>query len=362
MLITERSVLKNEYPRRKDGYLEVCPSFCRFISNFLLISVFFFKSCDIREKEVEVKILFMNHHVKYFFIPLLLFISVSCQQTTRPLQEKKFENNKTIEKQHNSFKFYKSFGYCNSEIEYFSQQEADDLYADKIINVDTKNDIKSDAFSAFDEEQWKCIQDKLNLKNNIDIKIITTKANFPFEKLVLINDRYIIVSRDGYFFTFILQKTIPSVGTNSIIEQNFAALFNRQLAGLAVVNSNELDIFKKYGLDFSTICACNSPSIYVNKDAKELTIFNYCDRDILFKSIKNKYVFKVDILEVNDEKMIVSSRDLELSFQKIENGKIYLMKVLKGKFPHNFVGNDLKSFYTSQHEKFQKTSCEDYDG
>ncbi|NQD70884.1 hypothetical protein HP439_09155 [Sphingobacterium shayense] len=304
----------------------------------------------------------MSHHIKYFSIPLLVFMLFSCQQTTRPLQEKKPEQNKTIETQRSSFKFYKSFGFCNSEIGYFSQQEADDLYADKIIKIDKKNVIKSDAFSAFDEEQWDCIKENLSLKNDNNIKIINTNADFPFEKLVLVDDKYVVVSRDGYFFTFILKEAIASVQKNNARDHNFTLLFNVPLTGLSIVNPKEPDIFKKYGLDFSTVCNCNSPSIYLNKDANELIIFNYCDNNIFFKDIKNKYVFNVGKLEVDDEKMIVSSPDLELSFQKIENGEIYRMKVLRGKFPSNFVGNDLKSFFTSQPKKFQKTGCGDYDG
>ncbi|GGH23492.1 hypothetical protein FAZ19_17290 [Sphingobacterium alkalisoli] len=304
----------------------------------------------------------MSQQIKYFSIYLLVFLSLSCQQTTRPSHGKKPEHTKTIENRRNSFGFYKSFGFCNSEIGYFSQQEADDLYADKIIKIDKRNEIKSDSFSAFDQEKWNCIKENLNLKNDNNIKIITTNANFPFEKLTLIDDKYVVVSRDGYFFTFILKDTIESAEKIHTLGQNFTPLFNMQLTGLSVVNSKEPDVYKKYGLDFSTICNCNSPSIYLNKDAKELIIFNYCDKEIPFKDIKNKYHFEVDKLEVDGDKMVVSSRDLELSFQKVENGKIYHLKVLKGKFPNNYVGNDLKSFYTFQPDKFQKASCEDYDG
>jgi len=304
----------------------------------------------------------MIQHIKYFIIPLLVFISLSCQQSSKPSQEIKPENHKSIEKQSRNFVFYKSFGFCNSEVGYFSQQEADDLYDDKTITIDKKDEIKSDATSVFDEEKWKCLNENLNLKQNSNIKIIKTKDDFPFEKLVLIDDKYVIVSRDGYFFIFILKETIASVEKKSTNQQNFSPLFNVQLTGLSTINSKEQDIYKKYGLDFSTLCNCNSPSIYLNKESKELIIFNYCDNEKPFKDIKNKYLFKIDKLEVIDDEMIVSNDNLELSFQKLEDGKIYQMKILKGKFPNDFVGNDLKTFYTSQPEKFQKISCGDYDG
>ncbi len=147
-------------------------------------------------------------HIKYSVIPLLVLMSFSCQQTTKPSQKSKPENLKKIEETSNNFGFYKSFGFCNSKVGYFSQQEADDLYADKIIKIDKKNEIESDAFSAFDEEQWKCIKENLNLKNDTSVKIINTNDDFPFEKLVLIDDNYIVVSRDGYFFTFTSKETL----------------------------------------------------------------------------------------------------------------------------------------------------------
>jgi len=149
----------------------------------------------------------MMPHVKYFVIPLLVLMSFSCQQSTESSQRNKPENLEKAEETSNNFRFYKSFGFCNSKVGYFSQQEADDLYADKIIEIDKKDEIKSDVFSAFDEEQWKCIKENLNLKSDTSVKIINTNDNFPFEKLVLIDDDYIVVSRDGYFFTFTSKET-----------------------------------------------------------------------------------------------------------------------------------------------------------
>lgn len=149
----------------------------------------------------------MISHIKYFVFPFLVLMSFSCQQTTKPSQRNEPENLKQIEETSYNFGFYKSFGFCNSKVGYFSQQEADDLYADKIIKIDKNNKIKSDALSAFDEEQWRCIKENLNLKNDVSVKVINTNDNFPFEKLVLIDENYIVVSRDGYFFTFTSKET-----------------------------------------------------------------------------------------------------------------------------------------------------------
>src|SRR5690606_452156 len=149
----------------------------------------------------------MISHVKYFVFPFLVLMSFSSQQTTKPSQTNEPENLKHIEETSNNFGFYKSFGFCNSKVGYFSQQEADDLYADKIIKIDKNNEIKSDALSAFDEEQWGCIKENLNLKNDVSVKMVNTNDNFPFEKLVLIDENYIVVSRDGYFFTFTSKET-----------------------------------------------------------------------------------------------------------------------------------------------------------
>lgn len=71
------------------------------------------------------------------------------------------------------------------------------------------------------------------------------------------------------------------------------------------MNDKKKNLFEKYGLDFTTLCNCNSRSIYV---------------------IKN----------------------------------LFEMKVLKGKFPLKYVETDVKSIYTIQPEKFQKVNCDDY--
>lgn len=74
---------------------------------------------------------------------------------------------------------------------------------------------------------------------------------------------------------------------------------------------------KKYGLDFTTLCNCNSPSMYVSDTSKDLTIFNYCDDQA---DVKNKFTSKITKLEVVNKKLVISTiSGLKISFEKFEN-------------------------------------------
>jgi len=311
----------------------------------------------------------MIQHIKYFIIPLLIFTSVSCQQSTKPTKEKpvKSENISNITvKDSRVFIFYKSIGFCNSAVDYFTQKEADDLYADKTFNIKKSEEKEIDLFSVLDEEKWNCLKENLNLQNTSQIKVVKTKEDFPFDNLLLINDKYLLVSRDGYFFVFATkekQKILVSDEKNNRDKlENFTSLFDVKLTGLSVVNDKKKKLFEKYGLDFTMLCNCNSPSMYVSNTSKDFTIFNYCDQADV-KNIKNKFTSKITKLEVVNKKLVISTvSGLKISFEKFENENLFEMKVLEGKFPLKYVGTDVKSIYTTQPEKFQKVNCGDYSG
>lgn len=56
------------------------------------------------------------------------------------------------------------------------------------------------------------------------------------------------------------------------------------------MNDKKKNLFEKYGLDFTTFCNCNSPSMYVSNTSKDLKIFNYCHNQV---DVKNKFTSKI---------------------------------------------------------------------
>ena len=107
---------------------------------------------------------------------------------------------------------------------------------------------------------------------------------------------------------------------------------------------------------------CDSPSLYIDKNLNELIIFNYCDSNQSLSTIENKIIFKITNIEKKIDGIVVfAEQNLKLTFKKEDKLPIFQMKV-EGDFPNEYVGSDLKSFFTFEPEKFQKEDCGDFDG
>lgn len=150
---------------------------------------------------------------------------------------------------------------------------------------------------------------------------------------------------------------------HKVLEQSkdqFSKLFNQKLVGLSIVNKNERDIYKKYGLDFLTVCNCDSPSLYIDKN--QVTVFNYCENDTL-EAIKNTFTFKITETEITGNKIILTTNPyLKINVKQLnKDAELYQIKI-EGDFPKEYVGNQLKTIFTTQPQKFIQYDCGDYDG
>ena len=200
------------------------------------------------------------------------------------------------------------------------------------------------------------------IKDIKSIDLIITKDDFPFNRMILFNNEYLITSRDGYFFVFKSEEIVNKIlmkENNSL--KGFESVVNKSLVGLSIINNNENDPYKKYGIDTSTICFCDSPSIYIDTFSKELVIFNYCDINKTINKLKDKEIYKIHKIEVKGNTLLIVTNSMKLSFEKIKNVPIYKMQ-LEGSFPKKNVGNDLKKIYTYEPAKFKKADCENFDG
>ncbi|MFV0304330.1 MAG: hypothetical protein ACK5IC_02460 [Moheibacter sp.] len=143
--------------------------------------------------------------------------------------------------------------------------------------------------------------------------------------------------------------------------KRFKELFNKNMIGLSIINKKEQNIFKKYVIDFSSSCMCNSPSIFIDQDKNEIILFNYCDGIKKTEEIKKKHILKISRIDVENEKLIISTKNLlKFNFTK-KNRQLFQLQV-EGKLPSDYIGAELKSFFTTQPEKFQKEDCGDFDG
>lgn len=138
-------------------------------------------------------------------------------------------------------------------------------------------------------------------------------------------------------------------------------LFNKKLVGLSVVNKKSKNPYKKYGLSFSTVCYCDSPAIYIDKNPQELIIFNYCESSKSLKKNENKYVYKIEKILNEKDQLQVFTNNLNITFKKDKQLPFYHITI-KGIFPTNYVGSQVEKIYTDQPEKFYKEDCGDFQG
>ncbi|MFV0531721.1 MAG: hypothetical protein ACK5MD_09850 [Flavobacteriales bacterium] len=310
----------------------------------------------------------MIRHIKYL---LFFFIATffSCKGE-RVVNKNINEEQKTVTTEVNgqdlTFSFYKSFTSCDSNVGYFSDEEAKKIYTDKIISVNSK-DIVKPYFSESEfprEEDVQCIKENLNL-NSVEVGFIKTNDTFPFDNLLILNKEYVIIYRDGQFFVFSRNKKSITTSQNkpkNSGKQGFDSIYNKKLVGLSVINEKEQNILKKYRIDFASSCMCNSPSLYIDKKNKEVILFNYCDNDKKFSEIENKYIFKISNIQCKDNQLVVITKDsITFTFTKTNSTELFQLSV-DGKIPTDHIGNDLKAYFTPQPQKFREKDCGDFDG
>lgn len=261
------------------------------------------------------------------------------------------------------FGFYKSFAFCDSNVGYFSQTEADALYAGKTVSLENNEAKEVDLSSLYSKEEWACIEKNLGV-HPTRAKEVKYKEPFPFDQLVLINDTYLVVVRDGYFFAFAEHEkatTSPSV-QHTTTGSVFASLFNTPLVGLSVLDENQETIFKKYGTDSISECMCNSPSLYIDDRKKELNLFNYCDGAKSLQNMDKKYVLKITSIMIEGEKLVIhTDSNARLTFKQAGNPDLFEL-IWQGQIPTEHIGNELKNYFTPYPAKFSKTTCGNYDG
>lgn len=303
--------------------------------------------------------------ITIYIIAMLFFFSCKENKAT-PIETNIFKN-KSIESTNiffSDYVFYKAFADCNSDIGYFTDEEAQKIYAEKEISIDVKQAFKENKKDVFSVEKLKCLENNLNIKIYDEVLKFNTKQTFPFDNLFLINNEYIIVSRDAYFFIFKRKDIHTNKKTNEISyhQENFEKLLNKNIIGLSTINTKEQSVYKKYGIDFSTSCVCDSPILYIDTKLNELIIFNYCDAsNIPSKEIEHKHIYKILKITNENQLTITTERDLTIIFNKVKDLPLYEITI-KGNFPTKFTGSNLKKIYTTEPEKYVKEDCGDYEG
>lgn len=141
------------------------------------------------------------------------------------------------------------------------------------------------------------------------------------------------------------------------IKTDYSKLFNTELVGLTKDSKNE----KKFYIDFSSACMCNSTSILLKE--KKVYFFNYC-KDTLPPLSKEPY-HTYSIIKKNELNNGLSisleneqNKKLDLFFKISDNEFIYDLKI-SGNLPEDY---NISDFFTYKDNYFEVEDCEDFDG
>ena len=156
---------------------------------------------------------------------------------------------------------------------------------------------------------------------------------------------------------------------NSTIEEKkysdtiFGNLFNKELIGISIKKGEKNK--RKYWIDFYSICMCDSPSIFIDKENNKVYLYSYC-RDYLPPNKKEfffEYFINKMILKKNKTEISIKNNELgNLIFKFIElENDVYELKV-EGDLPTNYIGSRINAYFTTKPSKFEKEDCGGFDG
>lgn len=196
----------------------------------------------------------------------------------------------------------------------------------------------------------------INLKNS-EIESILNKIGNDYEALNKEDNLYLEIIKN--YNHLIKNKELNLSDATANVEE----IANTKLVGLSVINEKTNDPLKRYGVDFSAACMCDSPSLYVDNKNKELIVYNYCENNNNLNELEHSYKYKIISIEKNENSIVLKTEPLlKLTFTKDTlSTDIYLLEI-EGTFSTNYVGNTINSFFTPTPSKFNVADCGDFDG
>lgn len=127
-----------------------------------------------------------------------------------------------------------------------------------------------------------------------------------------------------------------------------------KLVPVELKDSNNADIFKKYGVEFSGNCySCDLIVFKINK--KNFDIMNVCDENDFERFKKFNYDSSGNILKI-------TTAETTFIFTKVEKEPVYELKI-GGKQP-DLKNKRISKFYTQENliNKFEEHDCGDFEG
>ncbi len=323
---------------------------------------------------------YIIQHIKFMRYLIILLIIFSCKKSNDTIISIKPEKDKiSLNSVNEDFKFsyYDCFAYCDNPYQAYTKEEAKLLFSKTIFY--TKNIINTSSYKVNQNKlDILCLERELKVKIK-EVNILKTNMEWPLDEGFLINDKYFVTSKDGYYFLFIKESNNHIVNKNSIENEGvvnevlskkkqdsltsnkkYENIFNTKLTGLVTIDKEEKNIYSKYGLDGSIECFCNSLDIYIDLNNQQLILYNHCDLGEIIDDFENiKRYNIINYTEIGDKYNIELEGDMLLEITKETYS---LLNV-------DFRGSDFKNIkdqlrikYTSKPEKFVQYDCGDFEG
>ena len=109
-------------------------------------------------------------HINQLLISIFLIFSSCTDGNKTELKYKEVSNitkADTVQQPSKTFVFYKAFGFFNSNVEYFTPEEARNLYAEKTISIDLKSSKIEYGSVADTNDRIECIKENLSGKSKL---------------------------------------------------------------------------------------------------------------------------------------------------------------------------------------------------
>jgi len=119
------------------------------------------------------------------------------------------------------YRFEKSFWLCDKPFAALTQDQADNLYSNKEIRINSyKKKESADWNVVFYEGAQQCVEDRLGIEMTSSYHYTNADEEFPFDNVIGFNRSSVIVIQDGFFFLFTSGTSTGAVAKKTDLNQS----------------------------------------------------------------------------------------------------------------------------------------------
>lgn len=174
----------------------------------------------------------MIQHAKCVLLILpLVLLSCGSNKPIKGNQPEKAAVEQATNKVESYYRYERSFWLCDKPYAALTQGQADNLYNNKEIRINSYTKRESADWNAvFYEGAQQCVEDRLGIDITSSYHYTNAEEEFPFDHVVGFNSTSVIVVQDGFFFLFTSEISTGAVPKKADLNQSAERSTNAQLA------------------------------------------------------------------------------------------------------------------------------------